>query len=340
MVTRFGTVLIGDPNSGIDQNAPGSGYVSSGTSRNVTRSWGSPGTYTFRARTQDVHGAQSGFTTHTIVISDPGPTPECSDGIDNDGDGHTDWPADPDCSGGGGTTESPPPPSPECSDGIENDSDGLIDYPNDPGCDDPNDDTEDPNPQCSDGIDNDGDGLTDYPNDPDCSSPGGAGGGSEGSGPPASQCSDGIDNDGDGLIDYPADSGCSGSGDNTESTPPQCSDTIDNDGDGLADYPADPGCSSPSDNDEFNPPPEASLSLNISPGSVVRAGTRVTVSWSASNVQSCAVNGTNGDNWGGSSGVSNIVTGLQTETTFVLNCIDLNGEDSESLADDQDSSII
>ncbi len=40
-------------------------------------------------------------------------------------------------------------------------------------------------------------------------------------------------------------------------TPPPtfaCSDGIDNDGDGLTDFPSDPGCSSANDNDEFNPP--------------------------------------------------------------------------------------
>ena len=36
----------------------------------------------------------------------------------------------------------PPPPTPACSDGIDNDSDGLTDYPDDPGCVDANDDNE------------------------------------------------------------------------------------------------------------------------------------------------------------------------------------------------------
>jgi large repetitive protein len=66
-------------------------------------------------------------------------------------------------------------PVPQCSDGIDNDGDGLIDYPEDPGClspldDDETDDCPDgPNcPECADGIDNDGDGLIDYPADPGC----------------------------------------------------------------------------------------------------------------------------------------------------------------------------
>jgi hypothetical protein len=36
--------------------------------------------------------------------------------------------------GGGGGGASPPPPKPACSDGIDNDGDGKVDYPADPGC--------------------------------------------------------------------------------------------------------------------------------------------------------------------------------------------------------------
>ena len=48
----------------------------------------------------------------------------------------------------------------ECSDGLDNDGDGLIDYLDDPGCINPSYFTE--SPQCQDGIDNDGDGKMDY----------------------------------------------------------------------------------------------------------------------------------------------------------------------------------
>jgi len=64
---------------------------------------------------------------------------------------------------------------PQCSDGIDNDGDGKIDYPDDPGCLAPqqDDETDDcpsgPNcPQCANGKDDDGNGLTDYPSDPGC----------------------------------------------------------------------------------------------------------------------------------------------------------------------------
>src|SRR3989344_2538889 len=128
----------------------------------------------------------------------------------------------------------------QCSDGIDNDGDGFIDYPNDPGCSsaDDDDETNVPLPQCSDGIDNDGDGFIDYPNDPGCSSAddddetnngggtggggsgGGSGGGTGGSGTGGggsqTQCSDNLDNDGDGFIDYPNDPSCFSATDNNE----------------------------------------------------------------------------------------------------------------------------
>ena len=73
---------------------------------------------------------------------------------------------------------------PQCSDAVDNDGDGKTDT-NDPRCHwdgdstnpesyDPNDDNESPadggQPQCNDGIDNDGDGYIDNPSDPECTS--------------------------------------------------------------------------------------------------------------------------------------------------------------------------
>ncbi|MBA3737054.1 MAG: DNRLRE domain-containing protein [Actinobacteria bacterium] len=100
-------------------------------------------------------------------------SPACSDGQDNDGDGLTDYPADPGCTSVSDTDETdPPPPSPACSDGLDNDSDGLTDHPADPGCTDASDtdetDAPPPAPACSDGLDNDSDGLIDHPTDPGC----------------------------------------------------------------------------------------------------------------------------------------------------------------------------
>jgi hypothetical protein len=62
----------------------------------------------------------------------------------------------------------------ECSDGVDNNGDGKIDFPNDPGCASPADNDENdvcPGaacPQCGDTVDNDADGQIDFPADSDC----------------------------------------------------------------------------------------------------------------------------------------------------------------------------
>ena len=111
---------------------------------------------------------------------------------------------------------------PQCSDGIDNDGDGLADAL-DPGClsgpggaYDPNDNSE-INFPCSDRADNDGDGLIDA-QDPGCLS--GPGGTYNPMDPDErnTECSDRRDNDGDGKIDFPADKGCTSAADNSERT--------------------------------------------------------------------------------------------------------------------------
>ncbi len=96
-------------------------------------------------------------------------SPACNDGLDNDGDGKIDYPADPGCMNFVDASEVDPPPV-ACNDGLDNDGDGNIDYPADPGCMYPTDESEvDPPPvACNDGLDNDGDGKIDYPADPGC----------------------------------------------------------------------------------------------------------------------------------------------------------------------------
>jgi hypothetical protein len=54
--------------------------------------------------------------------------PACSNGLDDDGDGAIDYPADPGCGGPSYTKEAP-----QCNDGIDNDGDLLVDVA-DPGC--------------------------------------------------------------------------------------------------------------------------------------------------------------------------------------------------------------
>jgi hypothetical protein len=77
----------------------------------------------------------------------------CEDGIDNDGDGFADHPADPGCDDASDASEKSLLFA--CDDGSDNDGDGLIDYPDDPGCLLPHDYAE--NPECQDGINNDPD---------------------------------------------------------------------------------------------------------------------------------------------------------------------------------------
>jgi hypothetical protein len=128
-------------------------------------------------------------------------TPDCSNGLDDDGDGTIDAGADPGCSDALDTSERDP--THVCDDGIDNDGDQLVDWPIDPDCADLLDYSE--APVCFDGFDNDGDGLTDSPADPGCFAPG-----AQLENP---ACDDGLDNDNDGGTDWdgsPPDSECIG----------------------------------------------------------------------------------------------------------------------------------
>ncbi|HEV2769556.1 MAG TPA: hypothetical protein VGV40_05160, partial [Solirubrobacteraceae bacterium] len=65
----------------------------------------------------------------------------------------------------------------QCTDGVDNDGDGRVDFGSDPQCSSASDDSESGGPggggadaQCADGIDNDGDGRVDFGSDPQCSS--------------------------------------------------------------------------------------------------------------------------------------------------------------------------
>jgi glucose/arabinose dehydrogenase len=79
----------------------------------------------------------------SVACGAPPPRPPlCSNGLDDDNDGKSDFPADPGCTSASDTTESPDPatpPSPPslapaCSDTRDNDGDGRVDFPADPGC--------------------------------------------------------------------------------------------------------------------------------------------------------------------------------------------------------------
>lgn len=132
----------------------------------------------------------------------PPPAPQCSNGIDDDGDGRRDFRSDRGCESPTDDSESPDPPLPVCFNGKDDDGDGATDM-SDPGCSWAGDDTEAPNPACSNGVDDDGDGLIDT-KDPGCMDPRD---GSEDNPAPTPQCRDFLDNDRDGLVDG-SDPGC------------------------------------------------------------------------------------------------------------------------------------
>jgi cysteine-rich repeat protein len=162
--------------------------------------------------------------------------PACGNGADDDGDGFSDFPADPGCTDAADASERG---TAACDDGVDNDGDGFSDFPSDPGCVSPASGVEDP--ACNDGTDNDSDGLADLA-DPGCT------GWGDGSELGVTACDDGVDNDGDGLADG-ADPGCVAPADTSEQGTAGCDDGADNDGDGLADL-ADPGCTGPADGSE------------------------------------------------------------------------------------------
>jgi N-acetylglucosamine-6-sulfatase len=80
-------------------------------------------------------GTQSGHPeTYNLTLAF-GVVSACSDGVDNDGDGAVDFPADPGCRDAASNLENP-----KCDDGLDNDHDGKIDWdgggvgPPDPQC--------------------------------------------------------------------------------------------------------------------------------------------------------------------------------------------------------------
>ena len=132
---------------------------------------------------------------------DPDPLPACANDIDEDRDGLFDFGEDPDCSSAADQFEGP-----DCSDGVDNDGDGFTDAEGagvrDPQCACPADPSESTIERaCADQCDNDGDGLIDA-EDPGCSGP------QDNDEFNELQCRDGVDNDGDGLEDFPFDPGC------------------------------------------------------------------------------------------------------------------------------------
>ena len=224
-------------------------------------------------------------------------TPQCSDGIDNDGDGDIDNGADAGCDSDGDDDEGDDNHTPQCSDGIDNDGDGDIDNGADAGCDSDNDDDEnDGPPQCSDGADNDGDTKVDYPQDPGCLSPQ-----DDDETNTAQQCTQTNICRGTDVYRRNAD----------------CSETF------VQNCPH--GCS----NGACLPAGGGAGGLVLNPSSpIVASGKTVTISWSAVGfvADSCTLVGTNGDSWVLSGSQGSVVTRpLSSSAEYTLTCTDGSG---------------
>lgn len=70
-------------------------------------------------------------------------------------------------------------------------------------------------------------------------------------------------------------------------------------------------------------PPPPSGSIRAVPA-LVRNGDKVQVTWSAANVSSCTVSGSNSDSWSGASG-SQLSAAIVAQTTYTLSCTGLDG---------------
>ena len=137
---------------------------------------------------------------------------QCSDGVDNDGEGDGFDGNDPDCDDYLDDDETRGMSLPLCGDNEDNDGDSWIDM-DDPDCQDGGIREEwYALTECQDGMDNDRDGGADN-NDAQCEN---ANDRNERDVSDGAQCMNGRDDDGDGLIDYGIDPGCSGAGDNSE----------------------------------------------------------------------------------------------------------------------------
>jgi len=77
-------------------------------------------------------GARDGGGPFKLTVEAIGASP-CRNAVDDDGDGEIDL-ADPGCTEPGDDSEDDPPAPPECADGQDNDGDGRTDYPADPEC--------------------------------------------------------------------------------------------------------------------------------------------------------------------------------------------------------------
>ncbi|MFZ2763879.1 MAG: peptidoglycan-binding domain-containing protein [Minisyncoccia bacterium] len=197
-----------------------------------------------------------------------------------------------------------PPTPPQCDDGIDNDGDGFIDYPADPGCTSEDDNTESPNPGNPPALTV---SLSANPTSITQGASSTLSWTSTNTNICNAGWTTATSTSGTQSVSPTATTTYSitcGNGNATSTatttvnvvvsppSPPQCDDGIDNDGDGFIDHPADPGCTNEDDNTEApnpgNPPtpPTVSVSLSANPTSVTQ-GQSSLLSWNSTNTNIC-----------------------------------------------------
>ncbi len=231
----------------------------------------------------DYATAPDGWSAEDFLVAVTAPPAACADGLDNDGDGKIDYPADPGCTSTTDTDEyNAPPPVYACSDSLDNDSDGKIDYgtatSNDPGCTSATDTDEFNLPPaspvaCSPTAQSviTGQSATFTASNGNGTYTWTATGGSPASGSGAT-FSTTYSNTGTKSVTVTSNS-TSASCSVSVTTPPPvaalCANSIDDDADGKVDM-ADYGCVLATDNDESNPTP---VSTKFVVGNAVRVTT-------------------------------------------------------------------
>ncbi len=171
----FDASASSDPDGAIASYAWSFGDGGNAAGPAPSHSYATPGSYSASVTVTDDEGAASVAAVLVSVV-----VAQCSDGLDNDGNGATDFSADPGCVSASDLVEAPA--GFPCADGVDGDGDGLVDHPADPGCAAADSQREDP--PCQDGRDNDGQLGIDFDGgaaanagvplaaaDPDCAEP-------------------------------------------------------------------------------------------------------------------------------------------------------------------------
>ena len=212
----------------------------------------------------------------------------------------------------------------QCADGIDNDGNGLTDYPADPGCSSAGDTVEHALPTASlsaspssIAIGSSSTLTWSSTNATSCTGTNFSTG---------SETSGSVSVSPSSSTTYTVTcTGTGGSANASQTvTIGTCGDGIDNNSNGLTDYPADPACSSVGGTE--GAAPDAALTLTASKNPV-SYNTTATLNWSVTNTKAttCTLRGDNGDSWSlsGSSGTKTTAK-LTNETRYTLACTDLN----------------